>query len=146
MWHLPVDRYQDWGESTLVSFSSSSNRMSLYLLNVYLYFHWACPTFVGYSVWTTGGCTDKNELGVFGNNATPETCKALCEDNSQCVSFELQKDSDDRVCSLSTSCVYADTAQSSSSNECFYESNNSNQRIWLKILSYSCSFISSCTI
>jgi len=103
--------------------------------------HWECPTFVGYNVWNTGGCTDKNELGVYDDNSTPETCRALCEDNPDCVSFELLKDSSDRGCMLSSSCVYADTSQSSSSNECFYQSNNSNQTIWFKILPYSCSFM-----
>jgi len=102
------------------------NIVKLYLLDMH-YFHWACPALNGYNVWTTGGCDNKDELGIHTDNDTAETCQALCDADATCVSFELKKTEDDRECRLSTSCYYEDTNQSSSSNWCFYEKSNNFQ-------------------
>jgi len=110
-------------------FSFGKNRkffscnIKIYQLDMY-YFHWACPELDGYDVWTTGGCDDKDELGVITDNLTAETCQALCDGDATCVSFELQKEEGARICRLSTSCFYEDTNKSSSSNWCYYEKSN----------------------
>jgi len=57
----------------------------------------------GYTVYETGGCSSRNELGV--RDTTLLWCRALCDRDPFCVSFEYAKHG--RVCATSTSCTYA---------------------------------------
>eukprot|EP00494_Astrolonche_serrata_P025870 UN26131 len=71
-------------------------------------------TFVSYN---TGGCVGKNELGVF--YITLDECREKCLADSQCLSFEVEKDNE--RCHLSSSCVYDQTAKDPQDSFCFYE-------------------------
>jgi len=58
-----------------------------------------------YSIYDTGGCAGKNELGC-SELDTASSCQVQCDIEPDCISFEYAKTGSPAKCCLSTSCTY----------------------------------------
>jgi len=76
-------------------------------------YRWYLKVPKGYKAYETGGCVDRNELGIFKESSVSD-CAALCDADLSCVSFEYQKQG--KKCLLSTSCDSFDLTANDSSN------------------------------
>jgi len=93
---------------------SSSSSWTLYVKNM--------QVGDGYTAKSGYGCTGKNELGTSYPKGGLHECKALCDSEDECVSFEFAVDGlYDSKCQLSTSCTASDAT-----------SNNGNWNIYFK--------------
>ena len=74
-----------------------------------------CPKRNGYfSKADGGGCVGRDELGV-RLKKTPDNCQKACDENPDCISFEIFFDE----CYLSSSCTYA-LADEDDIGQCLY--------------------------
>ena len=74
-----------------------------------------CPKRNGYfSKADGGGCVGRDELGL-RLKKTPDNCQKACDENPDCISFEIFFDE----CYLSSSCTYA-LADEDDIGQCLY--------------------------
>ena len=98
-----------------VDVHSSSNIILLFSLDK------DCPSRLGYDTYNTGGCKDRNELGMF--NDLLDNCIHKCNQDSSCISVEFAKPTSKNLlyCSLSKSCTHDLSVKKESDSNCLYQ-------------------------
>jgi len=79
-----------------------------------------CGEISGYILLDQQACAGRNELGAFTKTAAD--CAASCSENEECISFEIDTNSSDDNCRLSSSCKAEFTM--SWDDQCVYEKIN----------------------